>query len=113
MNPIDGKMTCYWASDIINKVVYPSLSSLLQDKNPHLLSNYNMMIRNTAENFLSLYEKESALDNVPQITLDTDIYRASRTISKMQKLKKNILNIWPENTSQKAESRPALPQENN
>ncbi len=113
LNPIDGKMTCYWASDIINKVVYPSLSSLLQDKNPQLLSNYNMMIRNAAENFLSLYEREAVLDNAPQITLDTDIYRASRTISKMQKLKKNILNIWPENTSQKEVGRPALPLGNN
>ena len=32
VNPIDLKVTGYWASDIINKIIYPDIPSLLKDK---------------------------------------------------------------------------------
>lgn len=40
---------------------------------------------------------ESATPGIPtQIYLDTDIYKASREIKKMQKLNSNILSTWYE-----------------
>lgn len=34
------------------------------------------------------------MTRLPQIYLDTDIYKASKEIKKMQKLSSNILSFW-------------------
>lgn len=41
-------------------------------------------------------QKQTELALLPQLYLDTDIYKASREISKMQRLGSRILTIWNE-----------------
>ena len=41
-------------------------------------------------------QKETQIAMLPQLYLDTDIYKASREISKMQRLGSRILTIWNE-----------------
>ncbi len=95
LNPIDMKITGYSATDIINKKVYPSIPSLLKNECPSLYGNYKRYIKDANKNSLVMVNK-SAVSNskMPQLYLETDIYKASREIKKMQKLNSNILSTW-------------------
>ena len=65
-------------------------------KCPALYSNYLKAIESEKFNFLPLVvqqiKNEVALK--PQIYLETDIYKASYEIKKMQKLNSNVLTTW-------------------
>ena len=93
VNPIDSKVTPYWASDIINKVVYQSLPELLEANCPALFQNYQSLIGEKMD--LPAIEAQSSIQH-RQVYLGTDIYRASREIRKMQKLASGILAMWVE-----------------
>ena len=96
VNPIDGTITGYWASDIINKLVYPTVPALLEVHCPRLFTAYERT-KETKKNLPIISGGiESQLAFVPVVHLDTDIYRASRQIKKMQKLYSNILTTWPD-----------------
>lgn len=95
INPLDMTITYYWASDIIKKLIYPDLIGLLKDKCSTLYLNYMKLIEKKESNLLILkQQKKNSLSVLPQEYLETDIYRASREISKMQKLSSNVLTIW-------------------
>lgn len=94
INPIDLKITAYWASDIINKVVYADVPTLLQSNCPTLYANYRKQLEGNI-NFATAL-KSSNLISAKKVYLATDIYRASMEIKKMQKLNSNILSIWLE-----------------
>ncbi len=94
VNPIDLTVTAYWASDIINKVIFDDTPTLLKSNCPILYSNYLKQIENKSETAIIL--TNSTLIKAPQYYLDTDIYKASMEIKKMQKLSSNILSIWIE-----------------
>ena len=96
VNPIDLTITGYWASGIIQKVVYPNIPSLLKEQCPQLYTNYQKLIEGKKTDPLMEKQKETQLAMLPQLYLDTDIYKASREISKMQRLGSRILTIWNE-----------------
>lgn len=97
LDPISGEITFYWASDIINKEIYPSFDDLLNRKCPELYGNYKQLLANDEKNLLTLSTSNCETSTVhPQLYLATDIYEASREVLKMQKLKNNILTIWVE-----------------
>ena len=96
VNPIDLTVTGYWASGIIQKVVYPTIPSLLEEQCPQLYTNYQKLIEGKKTDPLMEKQKETQLAMLPQLYLDTDIYKASREISKMQRLGSRILTIWNE-----------------
>lgn len=99
VNPVDLSVTGYWASDIINKIVYPSIPSLLEKNCPALFGEYVKLLKDNDENPLALALKQQTnVAILPQTYLDTDIYKASREIKKMQKLSSNILSSWYEDT---------------
>ena len=90
-------MTGYWASDIINKIVYPSIPALLEKNCPTIFSEYVKLLKGKSENPLVL-KQQTNVEILPQMYLNTDIYKASREIKKMQKLNSNILSSWYEDT---------------
>lgn len=94
VNPIDLTVTAYWASDIINKVIYADTPTLLQNNCPNLYLNYLKLIENKSDKAIAL--KSSTIVKAEQSYLDTDIYRASGEIKKMQRLSSNILSLWIE-----------------
>lgn len=96
VNPIDLTITGYWASGIIQKVVYPNIPSLLKEQCPQLYTNYQKLIEGKRTDPLMAKQNETQLAMMPQLCLDTDIYKASREISKMQRLGSRILTIWNE-----------------
>ena len=85
VNPFDLSMTDYWASDIINKIVYPSIPALLERNCPAIFDKYVKILKGKSENPLAL-KQQTKVAMLPQIYLDTDIYKASKEIKKMQKL---------------------------
>ena len=95
VNPGDLSMTGYWASDIINKIVYPSIPALLEKNCPAIFGEYVKLLKGNSENPLAL-KQQTNVAILPQMYLDTDIYKASREIKKMQKLSSNTLSSWYE-----------------
>lgn len=100
VNPVDLSMTGYWASDIINKIVYPSIPALLEEKCPEIFEEYVKLLKCNDKNPLAP-KRQTDVAKLPQVYLDTDIYKASREIKKMQKLHSNILSSWYEDTLHK------------
>lgn len=97
VNPFDGTVTGYWASDIVNKLIYPTVPSLLEAQCPSLYEAYKKMISGDVKKNLPVLSGQtgSSLALKPVSYLDTDIYKASREIKKMQKLRSNVLSTWP------------------
>ena len=100
VNPFDLSITGYWASDIINKIIYPSIPALLEKNCPVMFGKYVKLLKGNSENPLAL-KQQTNITVLPQTYLDTDIYKASREIKKMQKLSSNILTSWYEDTLHK------------
>ena len=100
INPIDLSVTGYWASDILNKIVYPSIPALLEKNCPKIFSEYVKFVGEGNNNPLAVKQQPDSV-LLPQIYLNTNIYKASREIKKMQKLSSNILTSWYEDTLHK------------
>ncbi len=94
VNPVDLAIVGYWAVDMVNKIVYPSIRVLLKEECPLLYTNYMKLLEDNKSNMLILQEDKQKTTLLPQKYLETDIYKASREIKKMQKLNINILTTW-------------------
>ena len=95
VNPLDLSVTGYWATDIINKIVYPSVPALLEKNCPTIFGEYVKLLKGKSENPLAL-KQQTNVAIFSQTYFDTDIYKASREIKKMQKIHSNILSSWYE-----------------
>ncbi len=101
LNPFDQTVAGYWALNMIDKEVYPSISMLLEEKCPELYGKYVKLLGQEGNApFGKEISTEEGTTGQPELYLDTDIYRYSREIKKMQRLDSNILCLWcePENT---------------
>lgn len=88
-------------ASIIYKVVYPSVPALLEANCPSMFEQYTKLIGTNPSNPIA--PKHDTHLSIPiQEYLETDIYKASREIKKMQKLHSNILTSWYENISTSA-----------
>lgn len=98
VDPIDNTIIGYWANDIINKLIYPTIPALLEEHCPELFARYQKMLAGKKQNnqMFLLSQGKSSLAVKPVPYLDTDIYKASRQIKKMQRLSSSILSIWPD-----------------
>lgn len=94
VNPVDMTVRSYWAFDMINKLVYPTVSALLKAECPELYANYLKLIEGGKTSPLAVEQIKNEVALLPQEYLETDIYKASREIKKMQKLNSNILTTW-------------------
>lgn len=100
VNPVDMTVRGYWAYDIVDKVVYPTVQALLKKECPELYANYLKLIEVEESNPLVVKQIEDEVELLPQEYLETDIYKASREIKKMQKLNSNVLTVWYDNVSE-------------
>ena len=78
----------------------PSIPALLEKNCPIMFGEYVKLLKGNSENPLAL-KQQTNITVLPQTYLDTDIYKASREIKKMQKLSSNILTSWYEDTLHK------------
>lgn len=105
VNPINMVITPYYAIDMVIKYVYPSFQALISNKCPRLFENYNKLLATEEKNAILIqpYDRKE-LCIKPILYMDTDIYKASRELRKMQKLNSNILCTWIESIPTAAES---------
>ncbi len=97
INPVDLTVKGYYATDIIHKWIYDSIPALLEDHSPELYKNYLNLLETTADKDLMYMIPGQASTMAAGIEyLETDIYRASREIRKMQRLFSNVLSYWNE-----------------
>ncbi len=95
LNPLDGKITGYWASDTVNKIVYPTIKTLLHENCPWIHDRYKEL-SGPKGNIIKVMERNNGtpISRLPELYENTDIYKVSNLILKIQKLYKNILAIW-------------------
>ena len=97
VNPEDAKIVGYWAEDMVNKLVYPDIPTLLKKQCPMLYENYQKLIKGEKDNpLVPGKKKKDQIEIRPQKYLSTDIYKASREMKRMQRLSSNILTTWYE-----------------
>lgn len=94
VNPFDGTLSGYYASDIIDKYVYANIPSLLKANCPLLYKNYQKKLGHLKENALIVKGQSTEIILKPTYYPSTDIYKASREIKKMQRLNRGILTVW-------------------
>lgn len=93
VNPIDFTVTGYFAIDMISKYVYKNVPSLLMDKCPMMYKRYIKLLEGKSENAL-VVSNNTEIDLKSVYYPETDIYKASRKIKKMQKVNRGILTTW-------------------
>ena len=76
---------------MVNKIVYPNVVALLKAECPVLYSNYVKIIEEDKNNLLVPDIKHNEVSELPLKYLETDIYRVSREVKKMQRINDNIL----------------------
>lgn len=110
VHPTTGSIVGYFALNTIDKYVYPSVEALLEDQTPWLYGNYKKLLEEQKSN-LPILSRNNTATVAPREYLETDIYRVSREIKKMQRLESNILAAWYEERESKREidSRHYLP----
>lgn len=95
VNPVDMTVRSYWAADIVNKLVYQTVPELLKRECPNLYTNYLKLIEGGKINPLAMKQQaENEIALLPREYLETEIYKASREIKKLQKLQQKILTVW-------------------
>lgn len=103
LNPYDGKITPYFASDTKNKWVYTELTELIKKHCPQFQKQLKAAYDSKMIPVLSKYA--IAKDNnrtermssaiVPQLVLDTEIYKESRIMKSIQYIfDENIIRVW-------------------
>ena len=91
VNPLDGKVTPYFARDIVDKTVYPSVATLLQERCPELYANYISLEAGECRTLIDGSEPDGA----PVGYHSTDIYRISRMIYKFQRMEEYmVIRVW-------------------
>ena len=96
LNPLDGKVTPYFADSMVSKYVYDNLPSLLKFNCPKLFANYEKLITLQNEgNALTIFRDQLKIKNNPVHVTSTAIYKVSRIIKGLQYTTKyNIVRIW-------------------
>jgi hypothetical protein len=99
VNPLDGKVTPYWASDIRGRFTYESVRELVEHQEPKLLDKFLLEEENGTLLITGKQSfdeaKETDVDLVPQWVIGTEMYEASRIMRAIQYLwDDNIIRIW-------------------
>lgn len=94
VNPFDGTLSGYFASNIIDKYVYANIPSLLKAKCPQLFENYQKKLGKSEANKLIARGQSTEIILKPTYYSSTNMYKASMEIKKMQRLNNGILTVW-------------------
>ena len=82
---------------MVDKIVYNSLQALLEEQMPERLPLYQQYLSENMSSSLVVAESWE-MKKASEYFASTEMYKFSNVIKKMQKLKYNILTIWPQKT---------------
>ena len=96
INPIDGKITPYYATSIIDKHIYNNFASLLKNKCPSIYLNYEKKYKDDKKyELVNLMNQDIVISDSFVIEYDTSIYNVSRIIKGLQfTAKYNVIRLW-------------------
>lgn len=105
LNPFDGKITPYYASDMQYKQIHRSVSALLKEspRPPELPNGTPLLVRYqkvSKEGLLPLLARQErnediALTIVPELVLDKTMYEPSRIMRSVQYIfDQNVVRMW-------------------
>lgn len=96
VNPLDGCITPYFATSMVDKYVYPHIKALLLAQRKDLYDNYMKLLKSESKG-VKLLEGEMKIENI-EISVfnsDTSIYRPSKIIKSLQYLTEvNVIRVW-------------------
>ena len=94
VNPLDGKITPYYADSMKDKYVYDNFESLLSNKLPSIYNNLNKYL-DANRNQSSVILKNETITNHREFVEDTSIYKISGIIKSLQYTTENrIVRLW-------------------
>lgn len=102
VNPIDGKVTPYFAYDVKSRIVYKDLKTLLQAHDScKLMANNYLRIEKEAANNLPIVQYSGQMEEWENEDAMYDegsyLYKISRIIKSLQYCtEKNIVRLWNE-----------------
>ena len=96
INPLDGTVTPYFATSMVDKYVYPSVPHLLRHECPGMYQQYVKLIETEEKkNPLVPSDSQRQLPDKRYYTDDTRMYKYSRVIGGLQYLTKhNVIKRW-------------------
>ncbi len=96
VNPIDGKITPYFAYSINDKYVYSSLNNMLKEHEQYIYIGYKNMINSKfGSKSLVLFNDIVKKSNHIIHDTNTDIYKISNYIQKLQKINlDHVIRMW-------------------
>lgn len=91
-NPIDAKITPYWARNISYKFVYKNVASLLAY---HRRDLYDKLLQGNVSAENSLVKIDDQIEFDDDFVSDTSIYRLSKVVYNLQfAARDNIVRVW-------------------
>jgi predicted MPP superfamily phosphohydrolase len=96
IDPMDGSISSYYATSIIDKHYYRDIEALLLDKRPDLYDNYKKLLGEMCEG-VRLLRGETKVESIEisRFVPETNMYRPSRIIRALQYLTDvNVIRIW-------------------
>lgn len=101
LNPFDGSVVPYYAIDMEQKCVYKDLETLLKEKCPLLLPNYQKWKAKEADSFMMISSSSEIADGATLVH-DKSIYKVSGAIKTIQYiLFQNVVRDWNDRIIQK------------
>lgn len=95
LNPIDGKLTPYYAESIIDKWVYDNVASLLFSKKKELYRNFRELTTSEKKDTLTVIGSKMDIVEDSCYVPETDMYGSSRIISGLQYTTNfNVVRVW-------------------
>lgn len=96
VNPIDGTITPYYATSIIDKYVYKDIATLLLQQRKDLHDNYLKLLRGKSEGVKLLKGKTKVESiEISRFVPETHMYNPSRIMKSLQYLTEvNVIRIW-------------------
>lgn len=88
INPLDGTIISYYATNMVDKWVYPDLLTLVQDKVPTIYDNLKTLLPTISNS------NQVSTDKVEYVS-DTQMYKYSRLMVKFQSIfESNVVGCW-------------------
>jgi calcineurin-like phosphoesterase family protein len=108
VNPLDMKLTPYFALNMVDKLVYPDVGSLLFAQSKELYRNF--IGQSNAESVLLLGMPHGISKRIrPKKVFDTSMYKASRILKSLQYTSGfNVVRTWNETLLDAAKKNPAF-----
>lgn len=97
LNPIDGRVTPYFAYSIVDKYVYDNFPSLLKYKCPKLYENYVGLLedKHSDSNALILGDRKFSISKKETLEESTEMYKISGILKALQfTTKHNVIRLW-------------------